>query len=271
MGDPRTTAAKLTAQLHGAFGDELKSVVVFGSVPRGEAIPGVSDLNILVLLAAMPATTLVRAAPLVLQWIRQGNTPPHMYSWEEWSGMQDTFAIEIADMNDAREVMWGADPVATERITYEALRMQAERETRDTLLHLRLRLMVNANSPSEIGSLLLSGFPSFTAYMRAALRLRGETPGIATRDVIERMGEVLQADAAPMLACHDARRSRQMLNVPLTDPLVDRYMAFVRALLQHLNDLPTERSVTRETPTSPYYPSPVGLSATLNERTGVQP
>jgi hypothetical protein len=270
MGDPRTTAAKLTAQFHGAFGDELKSVVVFGSVPRGEAIPGVSDLNVLVLLAAMPATTLVRAAPLLLQWIRQGNTPPHMYSWEEWSGMQDTFAIEIADMNDAREVMWGADPVSANRITYESLRMQAEREARDTLLHLRLRLMVNANSPPEIGSLLLSGFPSFTAYMRAALRLRGETPGIATRAVVERMAEVLDIDPTPMLTCYDARRSRELLNVPLTDPLVERYMGFVRALLQHLNDMPTERSVTRETPQ--YHPSPsLGLSATLNDRTSVQP
>jgi hypothetical protein len=73
-----------------------------------------------------------------------------------------------------------------------------------------------------------------------------------------------------MILCHDARRSRKMLNVSLSDPLVDRYMAFVRSLLQHLNDLPTERSVTRETPASSYYPASVGLSATLNERTGVQ-
>ena len=264
MADPRTTAAKLTAQLHMTFGDELRSVVVFGSVPRGEAIPGVSDLNMLVLLDSMAPPILVRAAPLLLQWIRQGNTPPYMYSWEEWQGMQDTFAIEIADMSDAREVMWGTDPVSTEAVTYEGLRIQAERETRDTLLHLRLRLMVNAQSPSEIGSLLLSGFPSFTAYMRAALRLRGEAPGIATRAVIERMAQVLEIDPAPMITCHDARRSRQMLEVPLTDPLVERYMAFVRSLLQHLDELPTERTVTRDH--AQYHPSPAIRTTTSEER-----
>jgi hypothetical protein len=250
------------------FGDELRSVVVFGSVPRGEAIPGVSDLNLLVLLDSMSPPILVRAAPLLLQWIRQGNTPPYMYSWEEWQGMQDTFAIEIADMSDAREVMWGTDPVTTDAVTYEGLRMQAERETRDTLLHLRLRLMVNAQSPSEIGSLLLSGFPSFTAYMRAALRLRGESPGIQTRAVIERMAQVLEVDPAPMLACYDARRSHQLLDVALTDPLVERYMAFVRSLLQHLNDLPTERTVTRDH--VQYHPSP-SMRSTSEERASLQP
>ncbi len=103
MADARTTAAKLTALLRTTFAADLRSVVVFGSLPRGESIPGVSDLNLLVILESITAQTLVRAAPVLQQWIRQGNTPPYLYSWEEWRGMQDSFAIEISDMNDARD------------------------------------------------------------------------------------------------------------------------------------------------------------------------
>lgn len=240
MSDARTTAAKLTVHFRKAFADELRSVVVFGSLPRGESIPGVSDLNILVLLETVTTPTLVRAAPLLQQWIRQGNTPPYLYSWEEWGGMQDTFALEIADMNDAREVLWGIDPVAVDSVTYEHLRLQTEREIRDMLLHLRLRLMVATGGPSDVGALLLSGFPSFTAYMRAALRLAGEQPGLLTHPVIERTAALIGADPAPMLACFEARRTSQHLAVALTDPLVDRYMAFVRSLLQYINQLPSE-------------------------------
>lgn len=240
MADPRTTAAKLTAQLRTTFSDELRSVVVFGSVPRGESIPGVSDLNVLVLLESMTTPTLVRAAPLLQQWIQQGNTPPHMYSWEEWSGMQDTFAIEIADMCDAREVMWGTDPISVESVTYANLRHQTEREIRDILLHLRLRLMVHANTAGEIGSLFVSGFPSFSAYMRAALRLSGEAPGLATRPVVERTGALIDADPAPMLACLEARRTHNNLEVKLTDPLAERYLGFARSLLQYIDKLPAD-------------------------------
>jgi len=240
MADPRTTAAKLTAQFRTAFGDELRSVVVFGSLPRGEAIPGISDLNILVLVDSVATPTLVKAAPLLQQWIRQGNTPPYLYSWEEWTGMQDTFAIEITDMNDAREVLWGDDPVVVDSVSFSGLRSQTEREIRDTLLHLRLRLMVATSTPTEVGALLLSGFPSFTAYMRAALRLAGEAPGLETGPVIERAAALIGADPAPMLTCFEARQTTHRLDVPLTDPLVDRYMAFARSLLQHVNQLPSE-------------------------------
>ena len=53
MADARTTAAKLSAHFRTALADELRSFVVFGSLPRGEFIPGVSDLNILVLLESL--------------------------------------------------------------------------------------------------------------------------------------------------------------------------------------------------------------------------
>lgn len=236
MTDPRTAAARLTAQLRTTFADELRSVVVFGSLPRGEAIPGVSDLNILVLLDSMTTATLGRAAPVLQQWIRQGNTPPHVYGRDEWTGMQDTFAIELTDMNDARDVLWGDDPVGIEGITAAGLRIQTERELRTTLLQLRLRLMVNAPGPTDIGALLLSGFSSFAAYMRAALRLAGEQPGLDTRPVIERAAALVGADPAPMLACFDARRSGRHPAPALTDPLVEGYLAFAGALLAHIDE-----------------------------------
>lgn len=238
MADPRTSAAKLTAQFRTALADELRSVVVFGSLPRGESIPGVSDLNLIILLESMMSPTLVRTAPILQQWIRQGNTPPHLHTWDEWSGMQSTFAIEIADMCDAREVLWGEDPVTVDTIPYAALRLQTAREIRNMLLHLRLRLMVATNGPAEVGALLLSGFPSMAAYMRSALRLSGESPGLATPPVVERAAQLLGIDPTPMMSCFEARRTTHHLDVGLTDSMVDRYMTFASTLLKYVEQLP---------------------------------
>jgi len=234
MTDPRTTAAKLTARLRDTFRDELRAVVLFGSVPRGEAIAGVSDLNTLVLLDSVATAILARAAPVVRDWIRGGNTPPHIYSVEEWAGMRDTFAIEMADMQDARDVLWGKDPVTLDAVQFSDLRLHAERETRETLLQLRLRLMLAADSATDVGALLLSGLPSFTAYMRAALRLSGEEPGLDTRPVIERAAKLIDSDPAPMLTCWSTRRTLRNPTVPLTDGLVEQYLGFVNDLLRYL-------------------------------------
>jgi len=125
MPDPKSTAAAFTKRLSTAFGTDLQSVVLFGSVARGEAIPAVSDVNLLVLVSELKTTHLVAAAPLAQQWVRSGNTPPHVYTLDEWSGMGDTFAIEIADMKDAREVIFGADSVSQLASTPAELRQHA--------------------------------------------------------------------------------------------------------------------------------------------------
>lgn len=242
MSDARTAAAKLTALLRTTFADDLRSVLIFGSLPRGEWIPGVSDLNLLVLLESITPDTLVRCAPVMQQWIRNGNTPPYIYSWAEWSGMQDSFAIEMSDMNDARDVLWGEDPLVVDAVTYAGLRQQTEREMRDMLLNLRLHLMVATSGPAEVGGLLLSGLPSFTAYMRATLRLAGESPGLETRPVIERAAALIGADATPMLACLDARRTTHRLDAAMTDPFLRQYLGFADTLLAHVDALPADYS-----------------------------
>jgi hypothetical protein len=238
MVEPRSVGARLTSQLKKTIGSELRSVVVFGSVPRGEAVPGVSDLNVLVLLESLAPTRLARLAPLVQDWVRGGNTPPHFYTVDEWLGMADTFAIEIADMLDAREVVWGLDPVTPDTVTLADLRLHTEREIRETILHLRLRLVLATNVRGEVGSLLLAGLPSFTAYMRAALRLTGQPAPRETGIAIERAAAVIGADPKPMLECWRMRRTHRSLDIPVTDPLVEQYIEFAQQLLQYL-DRPT--------------------------------
>ena len=56
MVDPRKTAARLAQELRNTFGEDLRSVVLFGSVVRGEVVPGVSDV---VSLAVAGYTTCV--------------------------------------------------------------------------------------------------------------------------------------------------------------------------------------------------------------------
>jgi Nucleotidyltransferase domain len=238
MVDPRSTAQKLARQFVSTFDSEVRSVLLFGSVARGEAIPGMSDINVLVLLDAVTASVMAKVAPLAQQWIRAGNTPPLVFSQEEWLGMRDTFAIEIADMQDAREVIYGDDPVSVDALTRSDLRLHTERELRQTLLNLRLRMLLAANHPRELGSLLVAGLPSFSAYMRAILRLAGERPATQTEAVFERTGAVIDADATPLLKCQDARRNVRPIELPITDSLVDGYLDFGRRLVTHVDKLP---------------------------------
>jgi len=136
-------------------------------------------------------------------WVRAGNTPPHLFSSEEWLGMGGTFAIEIADMRNARQVLYGVDPVPTPNAS--DLRYHAEHEIRQTMRHVRLRLLLAAKEPREIGHLLVS---SIAPYMRAAIRLSGQEAPLDTPTVIERAATLIDADPSPLIECHRARGGR---------------------------------------------------------------
>lgn len=238
MPDPRSVAERLTAEFRAAFGEELRSVVLFGSVARGEAIPGVSDVNILVLLDAVTPTELAKVAPLAQGWVRSGNTPPLTFSMDEWAGMGDTFAVEISDMLDAREVIHGSDPLSGDGLDPADLRLHAEQEIRQTMLQLRLRMLLSVGDPLELGHLLLSGLPSFGSFMRAALRLSGETAPNETERVIEAAGALIGADPGAMLGCQEARRAMRVPDVTIRDPLVAGYTSFAERLVDYIDRLP---------------------------------
>jgi predicted nucleotidyltransferase len=240
MVDPKKTAAKLAQELRTTFGEDLRSVVLYGSVARGEVVPGVSDVNVLVLLEDVGPSQLAAAANLVQDWIRKGNTPPRIYAMDEWKGMRDTFAIEMSDMQDAREVLDGADPVAEDSVEPADLRTHAESEMRQTLFNMRTRQLICANDPAELGRLLLAGLPSFAAYMRAALRLSGDRPGLDTEKVIESLAARIHTDPAPMRSCWRARKTMHGLNVSIRDPLLAQYNDFNYALIDYLDHLSTQ-------------------------------
>jgi hypothetical protein len=249
MTDPRTSASKLVEAFHAPFGGGLRSAVLFGSVARGEAVPGVSDVNVLLLVDALGPPELAGAAPVVREWIRKGHTPPQLHLTEEWESGKDSFAIELADMEDAREVLHGEDPVTPGAVRLEHLRSHAEQELRRMLLQFRVRTVVGAGQPGELGRLLLSGLPSFTAYMRAALRLAGESPGLDTPAVIRAAGTRIGADPSPVLSAWAARARREHLEVSVADPVFQGYDRFNRVLLRFIDGIDPGSPVGSAAPT----------------------
>ena len=84
MADPRKTAAELARALETRLGERLHSVLLFGSVARGEAVDGVSDINVLVLLDRVDAAALEGHRPAGAAVGQRGEHGPS--SWRKTSG-----------------------------------------------------------------------------------------------------------------------------------------------------------------------------------------
>jgi predicted nucleotidyltransferase len=222
--DPRELADAFVRALDSELGGRLRAATLFGSAARGEWIEGVSDVNVLVLVDTIDATLLGAIAPAARDALSRGVTPLLM-ELDEWARAADVFTIELADMKDAGVVLFGDDPAAGAELQPATLRLQAERELRAKLLHLHAGMLLAADDRERLGQLLVHALPSFTTYLRAALRLAGQAVPRTSRDVIMAGCTLAGAEPDAFLAVHDARSGRRALELDLTDPVTDRFNA----------------------------------------------
>jgi predicted nucleotidyltransferase len=235
MADPRETARRFVADVKRSWGDRLRAAVLHGSVPRGHAIPGVSDINLLLLIDGIRMEDLEAAGPDARRWIEMGNAAPMVLDATDWRRATDVFAVEIADMLDHREVLVGEDPLAGVAVSRDALRFQLEHELRASLVRLHDTLMVSAEHPRDIGALLLRALPSFEAYLRATLRLAGRAVPDDAEGTIAEAAEVVGGDPSGLL---EARRARQEGAAPartLAHPGVESYYRLMERTVRYVD------------------------------------
>lgn len=214
------SARSHAAWLADALGSRLRSVVLHGSVARGEAVAGVSDLNLLVLVDRVDASLLRALAPEARGWLEKEGSLPLVLSWEEWAAASDAFAVETADMADAHEVLHGDDPFDGAVVRPRDLRLQAERELRGKLIHLREATLASADRPEELGRLVITALPSVATYLRTALRLAGRAVPAATPATLREGGGLVGADPDPLTRLWAMREERSAPAMEADDPLL---------------------------------------------------
>jgi predicted nucleotidyltransferase len=236
----RENAREYTAGLAGELGPRLRGVVLHGSVARGEAVEGVSDINLLVLADRIDADLLRRLAPDARRWLEETGALPLVLTWDEWAAASDAFAVEAADMIDCHELLHGDDPLAGAVVAQRDLRLQAERELRGKLIHLRESTLASADRPDELGRLLLTALPSVATYLRTALRLAGREAPTATPETIRRGAELVGGDATPLLRLWELRARREVPTIDPDDPLMAAVNDVLERTVHYVDTLPGE-------------------------------
>lgn len=187
----------LLKDLHGTHGENLASVVLYGSAAAGDDIELRSDYNLLITLHRITPEDLRQAQAPMREWQRLGHPLPVYFTAEELSDAADVFPIEFHQMANARVVLHGQDPFAFIKFSNTNLRHQTEYELRSKLIQLRRMYIPASISTEKLCDLMSDSLASFAALFRAVLILYGEDAPVskpdAVRATIRRFG--LDADA----------------------------------------------------------------------------
>jgi predicted nucleotidyltransferase len=184
----------LVGDLKATHGDNLVSVVLYGSAASGDFVQLESDYNVLIALHHITPEDLRQAQPPAREWQRLGHPLPVYFTFSELRDAADVFPIEFHQMERSRVVLYGRDPFETLRISDENLRHQTEYELRSKLIQLR-RLYIPASASAErLRDLMSDSLSSFATLFAPVLLLHNVEPPVLKRDVVAATARLLRLD-----------------------------------------------------------------------------
>jgi predicted nucleotidyltransferase len=234
------------SRLRAASGENLLSVILYGSAADGEFHPEFSNVNLLCVLRETTFATLAAMAPAVEWWTRQKHHAPLVLTREEMERSTDVFSIEFLDMKQRHRVLFGEDVLSGLQIPMHLHRAQLEYELREKLILLRERLLLATGDKKKLWDLMLSSSSTFTTLFRHGLIALGEMPPNAKRDVVQALAVRTPFDATAFLQLLDIREHKaETKQFDVTDTFA-RYLAAVQqvtAAVDKMLDSPGPRGV----------------------------
>jgi len=162
---------QLTQGLKKACGENLKSVILYGSAAAGDHAGKRSDYNVLVVAGDLSKDALNAFSKTAKAWSRAGNPAPLLFTMERLKNSTDVFPVELLDIKECHQILFGEDVVSGLEISTANLRLQIEHELRGNLIQLRQQYLLASGNAKEVCGLMVRSLSSFLVLFRASLRL----------------------------------------------------------------------------------------------------
>ncbi len=170
---PEEIFSELTADYKKVFGDDLVSIILYGSGARGHYVAGKSDLNFLVVLTDQGIGRLDMTFDLVTKWKKRRVAVPLVMTRDDVLSAVDAYPVEILNMSLHHILVFGEGVLEKLNIKRDCLRLQLERELRGKLLLLRQGFMGTEGKEKALRNLIRISLTAFLSAFNSLLYLKG--------------------------------------------------------------------------------------------------
>ena len=222
-----------------AHGQNLASVILYGSAAAGDFVPQASDYNLLIALHQVTPRDLRESHAVMREWTRLGYKVPVYFTVGELTNAADVFPIEFHNMEHARKVLYGADVLAGLEISDANLRHQTEYELRSKLIRLRRAYIPASGSVEGLTELMAESLSSFASLFRAVLLLKGIEPPVLKHQTVALTARELGLDGKPFEKIFNIRENNfaERLDEVSANELFGEYMEQIEAVIAAVDKL----------------------------------
>ena len=212
------------------FGDDLVSIILYGSATGKDYRPGKSDINFMIVLTEQGIERLDAAFGIVKKWRRKNVAVPLFLTEAYVETSTDVFPIEYLNFQRNYLLIHGKDVLKDLTFRPEFLRLQCEREIKGKLLLLREAFLETGGQGKAIKRVIGSSIPAFAAVSEALLYLRGKDLPGEKRESIRAMAHDFDIDVGVFDKLFDIKEGKVKLDDREAARLFKNYLKEMRKL-----------------------------------------
>ena len=236
---PADIFSQITEDYRNIFGDDLSSIILYGSGASGHYVPGKSDLNFLVILTDKGMGNLEKAMDAVARGRKSRVAVPIFMTSDYICSSLDAYPIEFLDMKLNHVLVYGEDILEGLEIHSGHLRLQVERELRGKLLHLRTRFLETEGKEKPIRELIRVSLTAFLSSFKALLYLLGHNIPRERRDIITAAAQAVGVDGAVFMKCIAIREGVDKFSRAELMDIFKDYVKVIDQLCQRVDEMKT--------------------------------
>lgn len=219
---------ELTQKLISIYGENLLSLILYGSAATGEYTKKYSDYNLIAVLKHLSPVELNRANKLIRKWVRKGNPPVLFFDEEHIKTSSDVFPIEFLDIIKNHKLLHGKDCFEGITIDRKNLRHECESELKGKLLKLHSEFLLNGHRKKRVKHLMLSSISSFAAVFKGVLYLIGEEPANTKKEIIEQLARFIDFNPTVFFEILSARAGD--LTIRGKEEILEKFEQYLTAI-----------------------------------------
>jgi predicted nucleotidyltransferase len=176
-------------ELQQELGTNLVSVILYGSMVRGEHVRSRSDLNLMLVFKKLDLEHITKVGKLMRRKVRK--QAPQLVFWTEaeLANAWDVFPLEFEDIRENHRCLLGKDPFKKRKVDKKRMRYQLEFEMRSKLLTVRDTWLSSNRDTYALEMFLVKAGNSFDYLIRKAEAVFAKKMAVPS-DVFEKIKKV---------------------------------------------------------------------------------
>lgn len=238
--NPRDIFPDIIDSYKNIYGDNLISVILYGSAAGDDYNPGKSDLNFLIVLSEEMIDQLDKAIQTVSRWKKKNVAVPLFMTKAYIESSLDSYPLEFLNMRRRYILVYGEDVLKDISIGVNHVRLQCEREIKGKLLLLREGFLRTEGKKRRITELISASITAFVSIFSGILYIKDIEIPETRRGILHAVAKEVPVDVDIFTECMDVKEGKRDYSSAETNNLFKGYLCEIRKLWEFVDKMEIE-------------------------------